>query len=276
MSNRACRFPLTRAAIHAWLLALLIATGASAQVPFARYRTFETAHFILTFEAGLDDYAQSAATMVALGADVILMGYLSELGPIDPQYRVAIGNAEQWVSGQSFIAAYERLQEKVAEAMKAGESPVGYLQSLSTSTMEPAFIEHCRRAVNFSRDIAKKYLPQYQLKAKHPRMKKPSLDKRAAEAAEPGAVGRRGVHRRDDEQHARGESDRDGGEPQLHRSLLSHSVTAGRGMPLANRLTPANGDERAQVVPLLDAVTGHTGKRGRPRKRLQVIATDQG
>ena len=47
-------------------------------------------------------------------------------------------------------------------------------------------------------------------------------------------------------------------------------------MPLANRITPANGDERAQVVPLLDAVKVQTGKRGRPRKRLKVIATDKG
>jgi hypothetical protein len=47
-------------------------------------------------------------------------------------------------------------------------------------------------------------------------------------------------------------------------------------MPLAHRITPANGDERAQVVPLLDAVKVHTGKRGRPRKRLKAIATDKG
>ena len=47
-------------------------------------------------------------------------------------------------------------------------------------------------------------------------------------------------------------------------------------MPLANRTTPANGDERAQVLPLLDAVKIRTGKRGRPRKRLQVIATEKG
>jgi hypothetical protein len=46
-------------------------------------------------------------------------------------------------------------------------------------------------------------------------------------------------------------------------------------MPLANRTTPANGDERAQVVPLLEAVKVRTGKRGRPRKRLRVIATER-
>jgi hypothetical protein len=47
-------------------------------------------------------------------------------------------------------------------------------------------------------------------------------------------------------------------------------------MPLANRTTPANGDERAQVVPLLDAVKVRTGQRGRPHKRLQVLATAKG
>jgi hypothetical protein len=47
-------------------------------------------------------------------------------------------------------------------------------------------------------------------------------------------------------------------------------------MPLATCTTPANGDERAQVIPLLDAVRLQTGKRGRPRKRLKVLATDKG
>jgi hypothetical protein len=57
---------------------------------------------------------------------------------------------------------------------------------------------------------------------------------------------------------------------------LSHSLTEGNGMPLAHGTTPANGDARAQGVPLRDAVKVHTGKRGRPRKRLKVIATDKG
>jgi hypothetical protein len=47
-------------------------------------------------------------------------------------------------------------------------------------------------------------------------------------------------------------------------------------MPLSARTTPANGDERAQVIPLLDALHIRTGQRGRPRKRLKVIATDKG
>src|SRR4030095_10723745 len=60
------------------------------------------------------------------------------------------------------------------------------------------------------------------------------------------------------------------------KGILIHRLTEGSGMPLAKRTTPANGDERAQVLPLLDAVKIRTGKRGRPRKRLHVIATDKG
>jgi hypothetical protein len=47
-------------------------------------------------------------------------------------------------------------------------------------------------------------------------------------------------------------------------------------MPLAHRITAANGDERAQVMPRLDAVNVWTGTRGRPRRRLKVPATDKG
>src|SRR5712691_3222290 len=60
------------------------------------------------------------------------------------------------------------------------------------------------------------------------------------------------------------------------KGILIHRLTEGGGMPLANRTTPAKGDERAQVVPWLDAVKIRTGKRGRPRKRLKVIATEKG
>ena len=60
------------------------------------------------------------------------------------------------------------------------------------------------------------------------------------------------------------------------KGMLLHSLTAGAGMPWATGTTPANGDARAQVLPLLDTIRLRTGKRGRPRKRLQVIVTDKG
>lgn len=53
-------------------------------------------------------------------------------------------------------------------------------------------------------------------------------------------------------------------------------LTDGAGMPLSLCTTPANGDEQAQVIPLLDALHIHTGTRGRPRKRVKVLAADKG
>jgi ClpP class serine protease len=42
--------------------------------------------------------AKSAATILALGTDEIIMGYTSELGPIDPQVPITISGLTQWVS----------------------------------------------------------------------------------------------------------------------------------------------------------------------------------
>ena len=60
------------------------------------------------------------------------------------------------------------------------------------------------------------------------------------------------------------------------KGVLIHSLTDAAGMPLAHRTTSAKGNERAQVLPLLDAIHLRTGKRGRPRKRPKVIVTDKG
>ena len=47
-------------------------------------------------------------------------------------------------------------------------------------------------------------------------------------------------------------------------------------MPLANRTTAANGSERDQILPLLDSIKLKTLKRGRPKKRVKVLAADKG
>ena len=60
------------------------------------------------------------------------------------------------------------------------------------------------------------------------------------------------------------------------KGLLIHCLTDAARMPLANGTTAANGNERAQVLPRLDAVRLRTGQPGRPRKRPKVLATDKG
>lgn len=60
------------------------------------------------------------------------------------------------------------------------------------------------------------------------------------------------------------------------KGVLIHSFVAADGMPLSALTTAANASERAQVVPLLDAVRVRTGKPGRPRKRVGVLVCDKG
>jgi transposase len=71
-----------------------------------------------------------------------------------------------------------------------------------------------------------------------------------------------------------------GGEGVAHgrkgKGILIYSLIEAGGMSRATCTTPANGNERAQVMPLLDAVIIKTGKCGRPRNRLKGLAADQG
>jgi hypothetical protein len=47
-------------------------------------------------------------------------------------------------------------------------------------------------------------------------------------------------------------------------------------MAWSARTPPAQGDERAQVMPRLDPLHLRTGTRGRPRKRLEVLTMEKG
>jgi Transposase DDE domain len=60
------------------------------------------------------------------------------------------------------------------------------------------------------------------------------------------------------------------------QGLLLHTRTDAAGMPVAHGPTPAQGDERAQGLPLLEARKVRPGRPGRPRKRCKGLATDQG
>ncbi len=46
------------------------------------------------------------------------------------------------------------------------------------------------------------------------------------------------------------------------KGILIHSITDANGMPVATTTTPANGDERQQVLPMLAQIRLTTRKRG--------------
>ncbi|MET7737627.1 IS5 family transposase [Streptomyces sp. NPDC005402] len=55
-----------------------------------------------------------------------------------------------------------------------------------------------------------------------------------------------------------------------------HLITDAAGIPLAATLTGGNRNEVTQLIPLLQAVPSVRGKRGRPRRRPDVVLGDRG
>ena len=113
--------------------------------------------FTKSFQVIVPDFAKSAATMIAIGSDKILMGYLSELGPIDPQFMtVPMGPG---IPARSLIDGLEIIREKV----KGGDPIQLYYPMLSQ--IRPEVIARAQSAIDESREFAEKWLKQYQLKS---------------------------------------------------------------------------------------------------------------
>ena len=112
-----------------------------------------------TFRVIVPEYAKSAATLIALAADSILMGYASELGPIDPQITITTpeGRGVQRPA-RSFLDGLEDIKKKVAE--EGGLSPVYYPP---LSQLDPALLDYCNKAIKRSREFAEKWLKKHML-----------------------------------------------------------------------------------------------------------------
>ena len=114
--------------------------------------------FTKTFNVIVPDYAKSAATMVALGSDKILMGYLSELGPIDPQIRIAPFPGRT-IPARSFLDGLEMIRKKIREK---GDPVQMYFPMLSQIRSET--LARCQSAIEGSRGFAEKWLKKFMLK----------------------------------------------------------------------------------------------------------------
>jgi ClpP class serine protease len=113
-------------------------------------------HCRYRFRVIVPNMAKSAGTLIALGADEIVMGYCSELGPIDPQIPIVVSNTQQMVSAWTFIRTRDQLQKKAMEAMAAGDDPAVYLQQLAG--LDPVFITHCEQLMTFARQLVRKFI----------------------------------------------------------------------------------------------------------------------
>jgi len=109
--------------------------------------------------------AKSAATILALGTDEIMMGYTSELGPIDPQVPIVVSGITQWVSAFAFVEARDKLMGKIAEATKKKEPTVGLLTQLAGLNIP--FTDEMENQIGFAKKTAVALLNKHMLVPVH-------------------------------------------------------------------------------------------------------------
>lgn len=99
------------------------------------------------------DFAKSAATLIALGANEIVMSDSSELGAIDPQFELVDANGHaSTLSAQSYLDAF------TLHADNLKNDPADPVAALMLSKMEPATVRKLERMIQRSKSIAESLL----------------------------------------------------------------------------------------------------------------------
>lgn len=101
-------------------------------------------------------HAMSAATLLCLGSEEILMGETSKLGPIDPQMIYPTKEGAVLRSSKSFIDAFREMVGACQQAIIDNRPPDPYLHILDT--MDVSWVIECIRARQSTEVIAKTLL----------------------------------------------------------------------------------------------------------------------
>ena len=100
--------------------------------------------------------AKSAATMLALAADEILLGDAGELGPIDPQLRIGIDQRIVTVPAGAAIDQFERIHREVTANPNAMRGWLPIIRQYG-----PSFLQECHNVVELSQELAADWLGRY-------------------------------------------------------------------------------------------------------------------
>jgi hypothetical protein len=119
------------------------------------------------FRVIVPNIAKSAATLLALGGDTIMMGYCSELGPIDPQVPISVSGITQWVSAFAFVESRDKIMADIADAIKKQQPTVGLLQQLAGLNIP--YTQEMENWIEFAKKAASDLLDKYMLRSKFPK-----------------------------------------------------------------------------------------------------------
>jgi hypothetical protein len=111
------------------------------------------------------DCAKSAGTLIAIGADLIVMSDSSELGPVDPQIYIRDSSGHgSWRPAHTYVDGYTAL-------LRAIDNPASYEEGKSTdaeqlllSKCDPSLLDQCQQALRRSRDLAESLLKRGMLR----------------------------------------------------------------------------------------------------------------
>lgn len=115
------------------------------------------------FRVIVAERAKSAATLIALASDSIVMGDTSELGPIDPQILIRVEQGfPVWRPAQSFLDGLKQILDETAQS---GTLNPAYFPILTN--IDPALIDLCQKAIRRSKEFAERWL-RYSMCANDP------------------------------------------------------------------------------------------------------------
>lgn len=119
-------------------------------------------HFKEEFNTIIPDFAKSAATMISLGSDKILMGYSSELGPVDPQLQFPGETGKSvTIPAQAFLSGLDYIRNRIKD--KTNPDPLEmYLPVLNK--IRPELITICDNSIEHAKELTEKWLSEGMLK----------------------------------------------------------------------------------------------------------------
>ncbi|XOB46311.1 MAG: SDH family Clp fold serine proteinase [Candidatus Nealsonbacteria bacterium] len=112
------------------------------------------------FKVIVPDAAKSAATIIALGSDKIIMSDTSELGPIDPQIPQPTPRGIMMRPAWTIVKSFNSLIKKALR--EDGSLNPAYIPILSN--FDVSLLKYCEVAIENSKKIAEEYLKNGMLK----------------------------------------------------------------------------------------------------------------
>jgi Serine dehydrogenase proteinase len=102
--------------------------------------------------------AKSAATMIALGCDEIVMGLHSEVGPIDPQILIPVPGGGRYAPAHAILRDFERAKAEIARDLTALPAWTPILHAYAGG-----LLEFCTQQIRLSQEIVAGWLKQHML-----------------------------------------------------------------------------------------------------------------